>query len=401
MSTVPQDDLEQVEIELRRWLETTGYASWDPYDGLACAAPWSLVRRSRLAARLWTQVVKGSPLNLRPWVGIRPRLLSRSLSDLASAALLRHRAGLDPGALDQAHDLLRRLRAEALPGWSGACWALATPYVTRYIDARGNDPNLFWTLGAATTFLEAWDLERRDEDLALARSAVDFISKDLGWVDEGEAGVWFRYFAGQDATVYNVAALTGAFLQRVARCTGEAELGELGGRALRFVVRHQNADGSWFYARGPQGRWVDGFHTGYILEALLRAVHVEGDTALEAALRRGVDFYVRSLFAPDDVPRYAADRLYPLDVQNCAQAIQTLAKLSALEGEHLQRAERVARAVVARLYRRTRNGPEAMGFFIASRGRWTSNRLPYVRWGEAPMLRAHATLLAARRGVWA
>jgi hypothetical protein len=399
MNATRQDDLDQVEIELRRWLEASGYVSWDPYDGLACAAPWSLVRRNRLTARMWTQLVKRSPVNLRPLFGIRPRLQSRSLSDLASAALLRHRAGIDPGALAAAHDLLGRLRAAALPGWSGACWGLATPYVTRYIDSRAGDPNLFWTLGAAATFMEAWELERRAEDLALARSAVDFISKDLGWVDEGEVGVWFKYFVGHDATVYNVAALAGALLQRVARNTGEADLGELGGRALRFVARHQNDDGSWFYARGPRGRWVDGFHTGYILEALLEAVHRDGDAALEAALRRGADFYTRALFTSDDVPRYATDHLYPLDVQNCAQAIQTLTKLSNLDAAHLERAERVARAVVARLYRRTRNGPEAMGYFIASRGRWTSNRLPYVRWGEAPMLRAITTLLAARRGL--
>src|SRR5262249_8605759 len=220
-----------------------------------------------------------------------------------------------------------------------------------------------------------------------------------GVVDEGDAGVWLRYFAAHDACVYNVAALGGALFRRVARYTGERRLDELGHRAVRFVVRNQNADGSWFYARGPQGAWVDGFHTGYVLEALLECALLHGDADARAALGRGVEFYARALFDPDDVPRYEARSRYPIDVQNCAQAIQTLARLALLDARQIEQAERVAAAVVRELWTWTRAAEPRAGYFAAARGRFVTNRIPLVRWGQAPMVLALEALFAARAGL--
>lgn len=388
-----------IEAALRRWLAKEGLASYDPYDALSCAWPWSLVRRNRIAARIFTQVIKRCPVNLRPWFGIRRRVLSKSYADLASAALLRHRLGDHPDALDEARAHLESLRRSARPGHAGACWALETPYVTRFTVSPGNDPNLFWTLSAAMTFLEVYELLGAAEDLNLARSSVDFIRTDLGIVDEGESGVWFRYFAEHDTAVFNVAALAGALLVRLARHTGDTELAQLGARALRFVVRHQNDDGSWFYARGPQGCWVDGFHTGYVLEALQTAVSLGADPEVESALERGLHFYLEHLFTPAGLPRYFADATYPIDVQNCAQAIQTLARLSVRDVRLVARAEEVTQAVVEALWLPSRRGHEPAGYFAQSRGRWFVNRVPVVRWGQAPMLLALASLRVAQRRV--
>jgi hypothetical protein len=394
---VSGDRVEEVEAALRRWIDGVAYASYDIYDGLAGVFPWSLAKHQHLAARVVTQVVKSSPLNLRPLLGIRPHVLAKSLSDLASAAWLRHRAGIDPAAAAQGRALLDRLRADVRPGYAGPCWGLPYAYASRFVDSRAGDPNLFWTINAAIAFVEAWELEGRRADLDTARGTLEFIQRDLGVVDEGEDGVWFRYFAGHTACVYNVAALCGALCRRVAHHTGESALDTLGARALRFVVRNQNPDGSWFYARGPRGRWIDGFHTAYVLESLQEAVLLHGDRDTEPALRRGVEFYTRALFDADAMPRYTAASRYPLDVQNAAQAIQTLARLAWLDTAHRDAAERTAQAVIAQLFHFTVAGER--GYFIASRGRVFANRVPFVRWGQAPMLLALDQLLAVRRGV--
>jgi hypothetical protein len=387
---------ERVEAALRRWLQEHGIASHDPYDGLACAAPWSLVRRHRLTARLWTQLIKRSPINLRPFVGIEPRVSSKSLADLAAAALLRHRLGMDPEALAVGRRLLTELHAAILPGHAGACWGMPTAYVTRYIDAAAGTPNLFWSLCAASSYLDAFELERDPQDLAVARSVIDFVLHDLGCVDEGEDGVWFRYFARHEAAVINVTAQSAALLLRLARHTAESELAALGRRALRFVLAQQNADGSWFYARGPQGRWVDGFHTGYVLEALLQASRLEGSPEVSAALVRGEAFYRQKMFIRTHLPCYFPEHPHPIEVQNCAQAIQTLARLCWLQPDRIGEARDVAAAVTRALFRYTGRPPEA-GYFLMSRGRWWTNRLPVVRWGQAPMLLAYTSLLAAAR----
>ena len=399
MNTAPAPAPERVEVALRHWLDEHGVASYDPYDGLDCGPPWSLVKRSRLVARLWTQTIKRSPLNLRPLVGIQPHVSAKSLADLAAAALLRQRLGGDPGAGATARELLGALRLAVLPGHRGACWGMPTAYVSRYIAVEAQTPNLFWSVVAAQAFLEAFEMEGDRSDLGLARSVADFIRGDLGGVDEGDGGVWFRYFAHHEAAVYNVTALAGAFLLRLSRHTGESDLASLGRRALHFVLQHQNGDGSWDYARGLEGRWVDGFHSGYVLEALLQAVLLESNPQWEAALRRGVRFYHEQLFTADHLPRYLAGRLHPIEVQNCAQAIQTLALLCWWDAKELERAQAVTQAVTGLLFRFTRQGSEEAGYFLLSRGRFVTNPLPAVRWGQAPMLLALTHLRAAAAGL--
>jgi len=246
-------DVDRAEVALRRWLDTHGVASWDPYDGLNAAPPWAWLRRNRFAARALMQAVKHSPVNLRPVLGVPKRIMAKSLADLASAAWLRYRLGDDPAARVTARHWLDALLEDRCAGHSGAAWGMPAPYVSRFIDAASGEPNLFWTINAANAFLEAYELEGRAADLEVARSAIDFIRQDLGFVDAGEAGVWLRYFADHDAVIYNVTALGGALLQRVAHHTGEAELAALGERALHFVIRNQNPDGphAWAPATGP------------------------------------------------------------------------------------------------------------------------------------------------------
>lgn len=388
-----------VERALRRWLEESGTASYDPYDGLACSRPWSLVLRHRFLARLWTQAIKQCPLNLRPVVGIRPQVHAKSLADQAHAALLRHRLGTDAEALAVARRFLQELEEHALRGYAGACWGTPFPYVTRYIRSDAGEPNLFWTVCAAETLMTAYELTGDRGALERARSTLDFICHDLGFVDEGKGGVWFRYFIGHEASVFNVSALTGSLMLRIGRHTREDEILALGRRALQFVLRGQNEDGSWFYARGSQGRWVDGFHTGYILESLIQAYLLEGGTEIGAALERGKDFYLQRMFTSDSRPRYMSNDTYPMEVQNCAQAIQTLAKLCWLHPEGISFLRSVARSVTEALFRLTEREPEEKGYFILNRGRWLENRLPAIRWGQAPMLLALSFLLSAEEGL--
>ena len=381
---------------LERWLAEHAYASCDPYDALTSP----LLRptmRIPLLARTCMQIVKRSPVDLRPLLGIRPAVYTKSLSDLASAYFLRTRMG-EPGAAARARSFLDRLRDRRLPAVAGSAWGMDLPYVSRFVAATPETPNLFQSVNAANAFVDAWDLEQRPADLEIALGFVEFLETGLGRLEESHERIAWRYYPGQDACVYNVNALVGALLLRLARATRRNDLDDLGRRTLRFVAAEQNVDGSWPYARGPRGRWVDGFHTGYVLEAFLAAEQA-GVSDFVAARERGVRFYVECLFTPEGLPRYTAESTHPIEVQNCAQAIQTLAKLAACDGAYLKRAHTTASAVIRALFRWTRREPEPAGYFILARAGSIPNRLPAVRWGQAPMLLALAHLEAAARSV--
>jgi len=380
---------------LETWLESRAWASYDPYDGLTSPLLRALYG-VRPLARVALQVVKRSPVDLRPLLGIRPAVYTKSLSDLAAAYVLLHRLRGDERDRARAREFLTQLRARTLPGFPGACWGMDLPYVSRFATATPAMPNLFQTVNAAMAFLDAHAAWGDPADLTPALEVVEFLERGLGRLQDGARIAW-RYYPGQEALVYNVNALTGALLARLAHTTGREDLADLARRTFAFVTAAQNDDGSWWYAHGPAGRWVDGFHSGYVLEALAITHALDADYEVEAALWRGATHYLAAMFTPDDVPRYTDRATHPIEVQNCAQAIQTLARLAPFVPEARARAPRVATRVIEQLFRITCHAPRTEGYFMMSRGRRLTNRLPAIRWGQAPMLLALAHLEAMNR----
>ena len=102
----------------------------------------------------------------------------------------------------------------------------------------------------------------------------------------------------------------------------------------RDLLTHQRPDGSWPYGEQPGLQWVDGFHTGYVLEALL-ACERAGVGDVGPALERGLAFYRDRLFLADGTAKYYVDDVFPVDAQCVAQGIQTFA-LASLSGRDFQ-----------------------------------------------------------------
>ena len=324
-------------------------------------------------------------------------MYTKSLSDLASAHLLLQRLDGQARHRERARACLEALAARRLAGLAGACWGADLPYASRFTVATPATPNLFQTVNAAAAFLDAHEAEGEAGDLALATCVVDFVEHDLGRLEEDAGHVSWRYYPGREVLVYNVNASLAAFLCRLARCTGRGELAVLAGRTMAGVVAAQNADGSWYYAREPRGRWVDGFHTGYVLEGLLEYRRMEEDAAAQGALERGLAFYRQRLLEPTGLPRYTDRALYPIDVQSCAEAVQLLSKLAVSQPGMLPLAERAWAESAARLL--VWGGPAAAprAHLRLQRGRFLQCALASVRWGQAPMLLALAWLSTARR----
>lgn len=386
--------LQTVTEALFRWMASVGHASWDPYDGLTSPVLRPLFAW-RLPARISLQIVKRSPLNLRPGLGIAQRVYTKTLSDLLSASVLLHRFDRDPAALERARRFAARLRTRALTSPCGCSWGMDVPYVSRFTAATPTTPNLFQTVNVALAFLDLYEVSGDDGDLQPALAVVEWMQKGLGTLDADDARLVWRYYPNEEAVVYNVNALAAALLTRLAAATQSDELASLGRRTLEFVVSEQNPDGSWYYARGPRGRWIDGFHSAYVLEALYESSRRIANTRADQALDRGMRFFRARLLEPSGLPRYKHDRLYPIDAQNCAQAIQLLAKLGQRDPVQLQLARNAYRETARSLLVWRHSGEAAHAYFRMQRGRWLRNDLAAIRWGVAPMLLALMHLRAA------
>jgi len=376
---------------LYRYVRTTAWQGYDPFDALA-----SPVLRlasvglgpGRIAV---IQLLKRLPWNLRPLLLVRPHESPFALALFARGCLDAFRATGDESWRWDAEALLERLRHAQTPGYWGACWGYPFAYQNRIFYTPPRTPTAVITSFVGAAFLEAYHALDRAADLMMARSACEFLRRDLRRTEDGPHRLCFSYTPLEADRIHNANALVGALFVRVGRETSEPPLVELGRRALAYTVAHQRGDGSWPYGEGLRRLgWVDNHHTAYVLECLARLLEADDAPDAREALERGLEFYLTRFFGADGAPFYGPGRRRPIDIQCAGVAIDTLALLGRRRRDCLSAARRAAAWTV-------RHMQAGDGHFHYRRGRLLRSRTPYVHWGQATMLAALARLARVLR----
>ena len=85
------------------------------------------------------------------------------------------------------------------------------------------------------------------------------------------------YFPAQDIQVHNANTLGAGLLARTFGHTRKDSYRGLAEKAIRYTVRHQRRDHSWYYGEADNLHWVDNFHTAYVLDSLKHYTEGSGD----------------------------------------------------------------------------------------------------------------------------
>lgn len=382
-----REDAMRAAQALEQWGDTRGWRGGDPYDGLNARRLREALGGRPLPMRLLTQAVKRSPLDLRPMLRIPSGL---SAATLALTITVYSRNGFLDG--DQARAKLRRcvaeLKAMRCTTFDEPCWGYHFDVQTRVFFYPRTVPNTIATAFAGLGLLDAYALAGEHPALELALGVGEFFSAHVPQT-ETRQGAYFGYLPGDRTPIHNANMLVCALLARLSRQLGRDDFGRLAAAGIDYTVSRQGADGSWSYGDEPHLGWVDGFHTGYVLDCLLTCIEAGlGGRSAEEAWRRGVRFYVDALIEEDGTPRYTPGSRYPIDGQCVAQAIQTLSRASALEPELAELRWRVLDYALEHFIRDD-------GAFFFQRERLWVNRTPHPRWVQAPMLAALTQLIAS------
>jgi hypothetical protein len=370
--------------KLLEYCRAENFAGYDPYDAvnsrLFSALP---VLNTRWPRILLTQLLKRSPINLRPVLGIgkeqNPKAIGLFLSALLKLSDLRLAAEEEVGRM------VERLIALRSPKTAYWCWGYSFPWQTRTLVVPFGAPNLVCTTFVAGSLLDAYEQRGDARCLEMAASAAEYILNELYWIEGGAAG--FSYPQPSLKTrVHNSNFLAAALLCRVYRHTGERKFLEPAFRVARYSAAQQRADGSWPYGEAPTQAWIDNFHTGYNLCALQDLGRYAETTEFEACVRKGFGFYRDHFFLPDGAVRYFHDRTYPIDIHCVAQSILTLAVFRDLDHGNLPLAQKVLDWALEYMW-------DERGFFYYRVLRIGTIRTSYMRWSQAWMLLALATLL--------
>ena len=391
LSTSRSEAVAAIARKAEAWGHARGWSGSDPYDGGNATRFVTMLHGHPRGRQLVAQLVKRSAFNLRPALGVAPGLSAVTLANV----VVTHAVGgfLTPDMHRErmlgAAEELERLR---LPKYPEPSWGYHWDAQSRLLYYPRTEPNGIATSLAGLALLDTFDSTQDEHWLSLALGAGEYFLHRVPRTRTPD-GEFFGYLAGDRTPIHNANMLACALLARLSAHTGRSDLRSAAQSGVSFTVAHQRSDGSWLYGETPRSRWVDGFHTGYVLDCI-RICRDAGIENLEPALKRGLEYYWHGLFLEDGTAKYYANSVYPIDAQNAAQGIQTFALAAQDDDVHLARAWKIFDFASQRLSR-------GDGAFIFQRRRLWTNRQPHMRWVVSPMLLGMTQLhraLTARKG---
>jgi hypothetical protein len=369
---------------VQSWVESHDYKGYEPFDGLSSPLR-VLTFGNLLAERILQQAVRQSPWNFRPLIGIKPLDSTKGRGLMTLGYLMLHRATGVADYWDKATACLRWLDVHKSAKFEKHSWANYFPFSSRGGSYSKDDSIIVWTSLIAQAYMEAFEQSRDSWFLDIALSACDWImALPREKTDRGDC---ISYFAHEQESIHNASMLGAAALARAARLTGRQDYADVARSAMRYSCLSMLPDGSWWYAEGDQFHWIDNFHTGYNLDSLKCYIENTGDMEFAGELRRGHEFYKKNFFEESGRPKYYHSRVYPIDIQCAAQAIDTLSYFAPEDPESLQLAMKVADWTI-------RNMQSRRGFFYFRQyPMGITGRTPMLHWGQATMFKGLSHLI--------
>ena len=381
-----RSQVEKATLASLKYCKKNNWAGYDPYDALNS----EIVKRLpflnfRIFRLVLTQTLKRSPLNFRPLLRIPKTQNPKAMALFLMAFLKLLKLGLleQEDLVEIMIEKLVALRSPDTPYW---CWGYSFPWQTRTILVPRGAPNLVCTSFVANALLDAYETNPKSQHLNMATSAGKYILDQLYWEkDDFTAG--FSYpLPSLRNRVHNANFLGAALLCRLFNLSGDKNFLEPALKVARYSAGKQNENGSWDYGEGAAYRWIDNFHTGYNLCAL-RSIQQNIETSeFEEHICRGFDFYKNHFFREDGAPKYFHNRTFPIDIHSVAQSIITLMEFRHLDDDTLDLALAIFKWTIRNMRHKT-------GCFFYQQKKFYKNRISYMRWSQAWMLLALATML--------
>lgn len=384
--------IQQSLLQLQQFCEREDFNGYSLYDSHKSPLPFK--KFGRLPSFLINQVVKRSPINFRPIIGVKKDINPKGYGlFLHSYSLLSSHNIIDQDvAEEKAHFFFDWLKNNPSEGYTGHCWG----YNYYWPKKDGSDvpaytPSVVVTGFIARAFLAYYDKFGNDEVKDVLESCTKFVLNDVH-LYKGEDGYCFSYTPVKKDLTVNASLLAAEVLAYTDFVNKEAKYTEYIEQVLKFTLNHQNDDGSWYYSfdyesRKPKNQ-ID-FHQGYVLESLLRLykyTNIEMSSESENKIKKGLKFYYNEQFNKEGWCYWRFPKKWPVDIHNQSQGIITFSIFKDYDENYLPFAKKIADWTI-------NNMQDKKGNFYYQKWPFITNKVNYLRWNQAWMMLALTTLI--------
>ncbi|ELP5727343.1 aspartate-semialdehyde dehydrogenase [Vibrio vulnificus] len=370
-------NIEQINLALLKDAKKNDFAGQDPFDALNSAlfklAP-SL--KKGVVGLAWIQLHKRLAINLRPIFGIPKKRNPKGIGLFILGLIEDYKSTGQDDFLQEAIKLADWLLTEQSDKaqWQHSCWGYHFDWNARAFFVPKGKPNVITTIYVAQALYALSEVTGDNKYREPALDSAHFIVKTL--YTELDGHKFFAYIPGETAFVHNASLWGAAWVAKVGALTNNELYKQLAMNAARQSVSAQGTDGSWVYGTRHHHQFIDGFHTGYNLEALRLLSDSLGSDEFEDSIAKGLTYYKQHLFEADGTAKYYNTNRYPLDMHSVSQAIFTLLKVGKTQAD-FEMAEKVINKSIETLYMPKKKR------FIYQKNKFFANKVDYIRWTQA------------------
>ncbi len=360
-----------------RTLKRASFRGFDVYDGLSSRifrkTPFFRSRTLRLA---WIQMFKRSPVNFRPAALVPRGFNPKGLALIIRGLLNRYRLTDDKKYLEDAYALADMIISQRASGRDYFCAGYDFYWQAKAFSVPEFTPNMVVSTFVGHAFLDLYDLDGDRKWMKYALEIGVFIERELKILESGDE-VIFGYIPGEKTVVHNVNLMASAFFARLYSYSWEGRHEMYSVRSAAYTVKAQRDDGAWGYGEEPYHQWVDNFHTGFNLVSLDTVRRHISTDRWNDSIDLGLEYHERNHFLEDMTPKYYDTTLYPVDIHNFAQGVDTFLTLG-----YPEKAEQLIEKAVELMWDGKKH------YFYYQKHRLYTNRINYMRWSQAWMFYA-------------
>jgi len=382
-------------IRLYTYCREENWTGYDPYDALNSPFFSHLSNKwTRIAA---TQILRCLPFNLRKLLKVK-----KGVNPKALALFIRSLTKLDRLVeLESARDELKKIsgyllemKSEDTSNSDTFSWGYNFPWQSRAFYCESFSPNIQSTIMGGHALYElskchllSPELKQKYQDICIKASR--YILNNLLMYEDEETAV-LRYILNDNTVIINVQAQAAWSFLHSYLISRDERFVEVSEKLIRFVERKQHEDGSWPYSEASSGRFIDDFHTGFILEALHECKIIRRLSVTEESIGKGYGFYLNHFFQREGLASYFHNATYPVDSHSIAQSIITISKLFQYDDRSATILENIINWTLD-------NFQAKSGYFYYQKWPFFINKIPYMRWTQAWMFFALATFLDMKK----
>lgn len=376
--------------KLRAYCKKEKYKGWDPYDGMNSKLfQLTPLKNYPLTRLMWIQLFKRNPINLRKLFLVPKQYNAKGISLFLNGYCNLYRISETGNTefgtsvdlkwkIDELAKLLISLQSK---GHSHACWGYNFDWQARRLFLfPKHTPTVVATNFCATALFAAYEITKNETYLQIALSAAEFVMNDLNRTPNHN-GFLFSYspLKGND-TVINASLLGAKVLSYAYHYTKNEEYINTAKIAVATACKLQSADGSWVYGLLAVQSWIDSFHTGYNLDAIIHYQKYSGDFTFKENIDKGFEYYMQHFFEENGTPKYYHNKTYPIDIHCPGQLLVTLSVL-----DKFKENEAIATKTLTWTIK---NMQDKKGYFYYQMKKLISSKISYMRWSNGFMFNA-------------